>query len=53
MLWSDDFDRLGTPEGVGRVLVGDKITAGLQQDGKDLTTIEHTMIEKSTAYKVL
>lgn len=40
----------GTPEGVSRVVVGDEVTAGLEQDGKELATLTHTMITREGGY---
>jgi acylpyruvate hydrolase len=32
------------------VVVGDEVTAGLEQDGKELATLTHTMIAREGGY---
>ncbi|KAI5475704.1 hypothetical protein MNV49_001038 [Pseudohyphozyma bogoriensis] len=41
----------GTPEGVGPVVPGDKVTAGLVQDGETLDTMEHDIIARVGGYE--
>jgi len=45
-----DLILTGTPEGVGPVIAGDHVTAGLQQDGKDIATLEHDVVDRQGGY---
>lgn len=47
----ESYNIAGTPEGVSRVVVGDKVTAGLEQDGKLLASLEHEMIAREGGYQ--
>lgn len=42
---------IGTPAGVGPIKAGDKITAGLVQDGVELAQIEHEVIDRVGGYE--
>lgn len=46
-----DLILTGTPEGVSQVVAGDKITCGLDEDGKELATLTHTMIAREGGYQ--
>ncbi|KAK4698132.1 acylpyruvate hydrolase, partial [Phenoliferia sp. Uapishka_3] len=46
-----DLILTGTPEGVSQVVPGDKIEAGLEQNGKSLAQIRHTIIARETGYE--
>lgn len=43
--------RAGTPAGVGPIKAGDKITAGLVQDGVELAKIEHEVVDRVGGYE--
>lgn len=47
----DDLLLTGTPAGVGPVVAGDIITAGVSQDGVDLATIVHSVVDRDGGYE--
>ena len=48
---SNCLPRKGTPAGVGQIKAGDSITAGLQQNGKDIALMRHVVIGRNGGYE--
>jgi acylpyruvate hydrolase len=49
-LEAGDLILTGTPMGVGPVVPGDTITAGLESEGKELSNLSFPVIERSGSY---